>query len=256
MLDDIERGGRAFDGMAQYAARLVVGALLTAMINLDEAQRRILLDFQEVQPQLTATKPGQPFQAEVLAAYQRAADFVREVIADRRAHPRSDFLSDLVLAHDEGDRLTDRELFDMIFGIFAALATTSRSGGGALLMLHTHEDQRRQLIADPALIPEAVEECLRIAGNGYFTFPRIATRDTEVGGTPIAQGMIVRPSPQAANYDPEVFPDPLRFDIHRRPKRIMTFGTGPHHCVGNILGDTTLSSRCTGCRALSRGSPR
>jgi cytochrome P450 len=98
----------------------------------------------------------------------------------------------------------------------------------------------QQLIHDPSLIPEAVEECFRIASNGYFTFPRIATVDTEVGGTFIRQGMIVRPSPQAANYDPSVYHDPLRFDIHRHPKRIMTFGAGPHHCIGNVLGRMTI----------------
>jgi cytochrome P450 len=97
------------------------------------------------------------------------------------------------------------------------------------------------LIRDPGLIPDAIEECLRIASNGYFTFARIATRDTEVGGTPIRKGMIVRPSPLAANYDPTVFPDPLRFDIHRKPKRILSFAVGPHHCVGNILGRTTIT---------------
>jgi cytochrome P450 len=53
--------------------------------------------------------------------------------------------------------------------------------------------------------------------------------------------MVVRPSPLAANYDPEVFPDPLRFDIRRNPKRIMAFGTGPHHCIGNILGRTAIT---------------
>jgi cytochrome P450 len=241
MLDEIERGGREFDGMQQYAARLVVGALLTAMINLDESQKRILLDFQEVQPLATAVRPGQPFPPECLIAYERSADLVRAVIADRRAKPRSDFLTDLVLAHDQGDKLTDRELFDTIFGIFSALATTPRSGGGAFYMLYTHRDQLQMLIRDPAIIPYAVEECLRIAGNGYFTFPRIATRDTEVGGTRIHKGMVVRPSPQAANYDPDEFPDPLRFDIQRRPKRIMTFGAGPHYCIGHVLGRTTIA---------------
>jgi cytochrome P450 len=53
--------------------------------------------------------------------------------------------------------------------------------------------------------------------------------------------MIVRPSPQAANYDPQVFPDPLRFDIHRKPKAIMTFGAGPHRCIGSHLAHKTLS---------------
>lgn len=236
MLDDIEHGGREFDGMTQYAARLVVGVLLTAMLNLDEAQQQVLLDFQDVMPLTTSTKPGQPYPPECWTAYNRTTAVVSSVIADRRANPRSDFLGDLVAARDQGDRLSDEELFDQIFGIFGALATTPRSTSGAMHMLYTHPEQTQQLIANPSLIPEAIEECLRIAGNGYFTFPRLATRDTEVGGTVILKGMVVRPSPQAANYDPDVFPDPMRFDIHRHPKRIMTFGAGPHHCIGNLLG--------------------
>jgi cytochrome P450 len=117
-------------------------------------------------------------------------------------------------------------------------------------LLYTHDDQRRELIREPSLIPDAIEECLRLGSNGYFTFPRIATRDTEVGGTRILKGMVVRPSPLAPNYDPDVFPDPLRFDIHRKPKRILSFGAGPHHCIGNILGRTTITIAIT--RLLAR----
>ena len=241
MLDDIERGGREFDAMQQYAAKLVVGALLTAMLDLNASQKRVLLDFQDVQPQLTSVKPGQPWPPECWDAYERYSAVVREIIADRRAHPRSDFVSDLVLAHDDNDKLDDRELFDLIFAICAALATTPRSGSGALYMLYSHRDQLQQLLSDPSLVPDAIDECLRIAGNGYFTFPRVATIDTSVGGTPIKKGMIVRPSPQAANYDPDVFAAPLRFDIRRKPKMIMTFGAGPHRCIGSHLAHTTLS---------------
>jgi cytochrome P450 len=242
MLDKIERGGSDFDGMRDYGAQLVVGALLTAMANLDERQKEIFLAFHEVLPLTTYTKPGEPFAPECVQAFDRAAQLVREIIADRRANPRADFINDLVTARDQGDKLTDRELFDQIFTICgAALSATSRAAGGALFTLYSHPDQLAELIREPSLIPAAVEECLRIASNGYFTFPRIATRDTEVGGTKILKGMVVRPSPQAANYDPDMFPDPLRFDIHRHPKRIMAFGAGPHHCIGNILGRTAIT---------------
>jgi cytochrome P450 len=242
MLDKIERGGSDFDGMRDYGAQLVVGALLTAMANLDERQKEIFLAFHEVLPLTTYTKPGEPFAPECVQAFDRAAQLVREIIADRRANPRTDFINDLVTARDQGDKLTDRELFDQIFTICgAALSATSRAAGGALFTLYSHPDQLAELIREPNLIPAAVEECLRIASNGYFTFPRMATRDTEVGGTKIRKGMVVRPSPQAANYDPDMFPDPLRFDIHRHPKRIMAFGAGPHHCIGNILGRTAIT---------------
>ncbi|WP_433296815.1 cytochrome P450 [Pseudonocardia sp. CA-142604] len=178
-------------------------------------------------------------------------DEVEIIINERRVSPRSDFISDLVNARDAGDKLNDRELFDQIFGICgAALSTTSRAAGGALYLLYTHDDQRRQLIRDPPLIPDAIEECLRLGSNGYFTFPRIATRDTELGGTVILKGMVVRPSPLAPNYDPSVFPDPSRFDINRKPKRILSFGSGPHHCIGSVLGRTTIRIAIT--RLLAR----
>ena len=241
MLDDIERRGPAFDAMTDYGAKLVVGALVATMMGLNAERQQILLDYQEMLPVATAVKPGQPYPPECRLATKRAVDLAHEVIAERRAGLRSDFLGDLVQARDQGDKLNDQELFGMIFGLFGALAATSRSAGGALYTLYSHADQRTQLIRDPALIPDAIEECLRIASNGYFTFARIATRDTEVGGTAILKGMVVRPSPLAANYDPDVFPDPLRFDIHRKPKRILSFATGPHHCVGNILGRTTIT---------------
>ena len=251
MLDRIENGGNEFDGMQDYGAQLVVGALLTAMANLDERRKRVFLAFHEVLPLTTYTRPGEPFAPECVEAFARAADTVNELIAERRAQPRTDFINDLITARDHGDKLTDRELFDQIFTICgAALSATSRAAGGALYTLYSHPDQLGELIADPSLIPAAVEECLRIASNGYFTFPRIATRDTEIGGTRILKGMVVRPSPQAANYDPDVFVDPLRFDIHRNPKRILAFGAGPHHCIGNILGRTAIVIAVT--RLLAR----
>src|SRR6185503_8710330 len=78
MLDDIERGGPEFDAMGQYAGKLVVGALLTAMLNLNDAQKCVLLDFQAVQPQLTSVKPGQPWPPECLDAYERYSRVIND----------------------------------------------------------------------------------------------------------------------------------------------------------------------------------
>ena len=97
-------------------------------------------------PIATAIKPGQPYPPECQRATRRAADLAHEVIAERRAGLRSDFLNDLVQARDHGDKLSDQELFGMIFGLFGALAATSRSAGGALYTLDTHTDQLAQLI--------------------------------------------------------------------------------------------------------------
>src|SRR5262249_56925334 len=103
---------------------------------------------------------------------------VRPIIEERRVSPRSDFISDLVNARDQGDMLSDSELFDQIFGICgASLSATSRAAGGALYLLYTHPQQLAQLIRNPALIPDALKECLRLGSNCYFTFPPLATRD-------------------------------------------------------------------------------
>jgi cytochrome P450 len=243
MLDRIEANGPAFDGMQDYGAHLVVDALLTAMVAMDERRKAVFTAFHDLIPGTTYVKPGESWSPALRSAFDRTMEEIRVIIDERRANPRPDFISDLVNARDAGDKLNDRELFDQIFGICgASLSATSRAAGGALYLLYTHDEQRAELIRDPALIPEAIEECLRLGSNGYFTFPRIATRDTEVGGTHIPRGMVVRPSPLAPNYDPDAFPDPLRFDIHRKPKRILSFGAGPHHCIGNILGRTTITT--------------
>jgi cytochrome P450 len=242
MLDRIEVNGPAFDGMKDYGAHLVVDALLDAMVHMDQRRKAIFVAFHNVIPGTTYVKPGESWSPDLRRAFDRTMEEVRVIIEERRVSPRSDFISDLVNARDQGDKLSDSELFDQIFGICgASLSATSRAAGGALYLLYTHPEQLAQLISNPALIPDALEECFRLGSNGYFTFPRIATRDTEVGGTRILKGMVVRPSPLAPNYDPDVFPDPPRFDIHRKPKRILSFGAGPHHCIGNILGRTTIT---------------
>jgi cytochrome P450 len=251
MLDRIEANGPEFDGMKDFGAHLVVHALLDAMINMDERRKAIFIGFHDLIPGTTYVKPGESWAPELRQAFDRAMEEIKVIIDERRVTPRSDFISDLVNARDQGDKLNDRELFDQIFGICgASLSATSRAAGGALYLLYTHDDQRCEMIDNASLIPDAIEECLRLGSNGYFTFPRIATRDTEVGGTRIPKGTVVRPSPLAPNYDPDVFPDPLRFDIHRKPQRILSFGSGPHHCIGNILGRSTITIAIT--RLLAR----
>jgi cytochrome P450 len=251
MLDRIESNGPIFDGMEDYAAHLVVDALLQAMVGMDARRKAVFVAFHNLIPGTTYVRPGEEWPAELRRAFDRTMDEIKVIIDERRVSPRPDFISDLVNARDAGDKLNERELFDQIFGICgASLSATTRAAGGALYLLYTHDDERHQLIRNPLLVPDAIEECLRLGSNGYFTFPRIATRDTEVGGTPIFKGMVVRPSPLAPNYDPDAFPDPLRFDIHRKPQRILSFGAGPHHCIGNILGRTAITTAVT--RLLAR----
>jgi cytochrome P450 len=247
MLDKIEAKGGQFDGMRDYGEHLVVEALLTAMVQLTPEQKQVFIDFHDVLPLTSYTKPGQPFAPECVRAFERTASMVEAIIEERRVAPKEDFINDLIDARDNNDKLSHKELFDHIFAICgAALSATTRSAGGALYTLFTHPQELAEIKVNPDLVGPGLEECMRLASNGYFTFPRVATTDVELGGTHIAQGTIVRPSPLAANYDPTRFPNPSKFELHRRPQRIMSFGgTGPHTCIGNMLGRSAITIAIT-----------
>src|SRR5260370_5252522 len=91
MLDDVERKGPAFDAMVQYGAKLVVGALVSTMMGLNEERRQILLDYQDMLPLATSTKPCQPYPPECVSATKRAADLAHAVIGDPRPRLPSHF---------------------------------------------------------------------------------------------------------------------------------------------------------------------
>ncbi len=91
MLDDIERTGPEFDGMEQYGAKLVIGALVSTMMGLNKAQQQLLMDYQEVLPLATARRPGEAYPVEYESVARRTAALVEFTIAERRARPSRRF---------------------------------------------------------------------------------------------------------------------------------------------------------------------
>ncbi len=122
MLDAIEKNGPEFDAMKDLGAHLVVDALLTAMVAMDEQRKAIFVAFHDLIPGTTYVKPGESWSPELRRAFDRTMEEIKVIIEERRVSPRPDFISDLVNARDAGDKLNDRELFDQIFGICGALA--------------------------------------------------------------------------------------------------------------------------------------
>jgi cytochrome P450 len=104
-----------------------------------------------------------------------------------------------------------------------------------VLALLTHPDQLARLRADPALVPAAVEELLRLDGSVPVASPRVATEDVEYGGVTIPRGAIVTVVLNAANHDPEHFPDPEGIHIDRVGRTHIAFGFGVHYCLGVSL---------------------
>jgi cytochrome P450 len=137
---------------------------------------------------------------------------------------------------DPDGLIDDRFLVAMMMsGTSAAHETTSNAGANALLALLQHRDAWDEICADPALIPNTVEECLRHSSS-VVAWRRIATKDTTVGGVPVPAGAKMLLATASAAYDGEAFDEPERFDIHRQnAKQHFAFGFGSHTCIGAPL---------------------
>jgi len=172
---------------------------------------------------------GTPAAAQVI-------EYGREIGERRRQKPTDDLVSRLVHAEVDGERLSETEYsnFFELF-IFAGNETTRTGISQGVLALIEHPDQFDRLVADPALVPSAVDEILRY-GTPIIYFRRTATEDTEIRGVPIQAGDRVAMWFLSANFDEDVFDDPQAFDVGRRPNPHTTFGRGgPHFCLGSFL---------------------
>jgi cytochrome P450 len=158
-------------------------------------------------------------------------EYFRELCEQRRRQPGDDIITDLV-----GGDLNELDLLTYCkFLLVAGTETTRNLISGAVDLLAAHPDQRRRLAAEPGLIPDAVEEMLRVV-SPVVAFCRTATADTEIRGQRIAAGDYVAMLYASANRDEDIWPEPDTFDITRRSGRPhVAFGFGPHVCLGATL---------------------
>jgi cytochrome P450 len=170
-----------------------------------------------------------------IAASQSLAQYFEALIAERRGSDKDDLLSNLIRAEEAGDRLSPAELLSQAIGLLiAGFETTIGLIGNGLLALIRHPAELAKLRANPDLIASAVEECLRFDGPILLTV-RIPRDELRFGDTVIPKDRMVMAMLAAANRDPEVFPEPDRFDIARTPNEHMAFGGGTHFCLGAHL---------------------
>jgi cytochrome P450 len=159
----------------------------------------------------------------------------------RRTRPGDDLISRLVAAEIDGERLSDADILALAMLLFIAGAeTTMNSVSGGLLAFIEHPDQRERLEADPSLWPRAVEEILRFVSPVLNGMVRTATADIVVRDVTIAAGDKVTLWYPSANRDDEVFADPFHFDVARDPNNHVTFGAGPHFCLGASLARSEI----------------
>ena len=161
--------------------------------------------------------------------------YFRERVVELRRQPRENLLSALAQAEEQGDRLTEDELFaNCVLLMIAGHETTTNLIGNGILALLQNPGQREALTSNPDLIVSAVEELLRY-DSPVQKMARIALADIRIGGKQIKKGQLVCFSFAAGNRDPEQFASPEQLDITRKPNRHLAFGHGLHYCVGAAL---------------------
>src|SRR5690554_206170 len=156
---------------------------------------------------------------------------------DRRKEAKSDILSDLVHAPVDGEwPLDDAESLSIVQQLMVAgNETTTAALGEGVRLFASNPDQYKKIQDDPSLIPNAVEEVLRMS-SGSSGIWRVMHRDAELGGVTLPKGAMVMMRYHAANRDPKHFENPNEFRVDRKNARThLAFGKGIHMCVGNML---------------------
>ncbi len=238
-LEDIEEP----DLVEHFAAAIPV-EVIGNLIDIPQADRAPLRDWSlailgALEPVLTPQA-----QADGDRAVTEFTALLADLVADRRRRP-GDPETDVLTRLLQGD-LAPEELYqNCIFILNAGHETTTNLIGNGLALLDTHRDVRAALLADPALLPGAVEEILRLESSNQFG-NRLAAEPLTLHGIDIPAGTDLHLCIGAANRDPAAFAKPDTFDPARRPNRHLAFGGGPHTCVGLTL------ARLEGTVALGR----
>jgi cytochrome P450 len=172
---------------------------------------------------------------EAIRSSAELKQYLECVLEDRRAHPRDDLVSELATTELDGERLGDEEIFSFLRLLLPAGAeTTYRATGNLLFGLLNDPTQLDAVRTDRSLLTPAVEEAIRWEPPLLIT-SRVALRDAEIAGTDIPAGAQVIPNVGSANRDETRWDHAEEFDLHREAKPVISFGVGPHMCLGMHL---------------------
>ncbi|MER6023797.1 cytochrome P450 [Streptomyces anulatus] len=233
-LDAMEQGGPAAD-LVEAFARPVPTLVICELLGVPYADRGRFLGLVEVIFDQAADAGARD------EAYAGLLRYVGELVLAKRAEPTDDLLSDLAAPGPAASGLSDEELAGIGGLLLAAgLDTTANMLGLGVFALLADPVQLEALRADPDLAGPASEELLRYLSVADPLL-RSALEDVEVEGELIRAGETVTVSVQAANRDPRRFPDPDRLDIRRRATGHLSFGHGPHQCLGQQLARVEMT---------------
>jgi cytochrome P450 len=236
LLDEAEAQGNQMDLVTAlgYPLPVIVIAEMLGIPSTDRAK------FKHWSDEVVATLGGPFTPPDVLdrarVSIEALAEYLMPIIHDRRSNPREDLLSRLVAAEEQGQVLSEDEIFTTaILLLIAGNETTTHLIGNSTLALLRNPEQVEMLRNDPALWPSAVEELLRFIGPVQAT-ARVVKEDMEIGGQAVKEGQIAMTLLGAANHDPEKWGDTAdQLDVTRNPVDHVGLGDGIHFCLGAPL---------------------
>jgi cytochrome P450 len=235
LLDGVA-GRTEFDAAVEYAqhipVRVIVGMLGFPVEDADIFRRFISLIIEDVDMPAA--------EREALQEQNEIGEYLEARINEHLEHPRDDLTTFLLEAEIDGQKLEpDHVAGTMLLLMIAGIDTTWSAIGAALWHLASHPEDRKRLVAEPELLPTAVEEFLRVYAP--VTMARMVSQDFEFEGCPMREGdWLLLPFP-AANRDPAVFDHADEFVIDRAENRHAAFGLGIHRCLGSNLARMELT---------------
>ena len=234
LVDDFaERGGGdLIDSLALSLPMMVICDMLSVPAKDRDSFRKWTID-------LAATLepfPSPEVQDAADAASVAFENYFEALVRERRKNPSDDLLSRMIEVEEAGERLNEQELIATAILLLAAgfETTTNLIGNGTLALLR-NRDQWDALVADPSLAARAVEELLRYDSPVQMATPRVARTQIPVDGGVIEEEEPMIPMVGAGNRDPERFQDPHDLDLKRADIVPLSFGGGPHFCLGATL---------------------
>ncbi|MCS0636461.1 cytochrome P450 [Streptomyces sp. LP05-1] len=239
LLDAMAEGPNPADLVPAYTAPLPL-AVSSEILRVPVEQRDAYHSYFRTQTNLAVSA------GEIAAATRAVIEFTGEVIEAKRREDRGGNdrgpIEALIRARAAGE-ISESELQGTVAYLFVTGSEplVSPLGTGVVTLL-VHPRQLRACINDPALWPRAVEEVLRYHHNGVLGLPRVATEDVRLHGVTIAKGDGVCTPMLGATWDPAHYPNPAKFNIHRRTDGTATFGAGPHFCLGAALARMFLTT--------------
>jgi cytochrome P450 len=233
-----------FDVVADLASELPL-LVLSDLLGMPRADRRLLYQWSNHLVGFDDPEYGGGDVDAYRSTMAEAFQYALRLAADRRAHPTDDLISLLANVEVDGQRLSDREFCNFwLLLVVAGNETTRHLIAGSLQALAAHPAQRDRLVSGAVGVAAAVEELLRWV-TPIMQFRRTATADTEIGGQAISAGDKVVLYYASANRDTAVFTDPDRLDLGRDPNPHLSFGIGPHFCLGAHLARLEVTTLLT-----------